>query len=468
MLGWIKNKKNKNNKNSKKVVNEKPKVVSQQKSQFDVEPAFFNYDKIKTNIFLTDDGEYNKKKLIDNLPNGDASYLNIDENKVEIEARRQKDEAAFREITTNLNHSYLMSENNIKNIKTQSISNIKNISEDDIYPIKSRQINEKFYSKVAKGLNEQYKHISKETSSFLKEMHTKILNTNNLNEPLVNSNENFEMGGRETSKEWISTDSGVNRYENLVKARNDLLKQSNDYQPSKEDFDSLNNIPTKQVSSDKNLFINNSVTYQDELIEKHSKNIDNEYVGERNGKLFTGVLSNSTNSHRATINLGLNERAQKTRQINELANNALNKTKYRTVPMDYTTSNNNFANAKNIIENINETISPKTSLMKNNDVYITKPLHVEQYPEYNDMLINKMTKEINDHLNTRTKITTELEEASRSKNHIYTDQSINMSNSLRENDFDIEKLIPVNEVKMDLRTRKSQKKVYEFNNRGCF
>ena len=106
--------------------------------------------------------------------------------------------------------------------------------------------------------------------------------------------------------------------------------------------------------------------------------------------------------------------------------------------------------------------------MKNNDVYITKPLHVEQYPEYNDMLINKMTKEINDHLNTRTKITTELEEASRSKNHIYTNQSINMSNSLHENNFDIEKLIPVNEVKMDLRTRKSQKKVYEFNNRGCF
>ena len=136
--------------------------------------------------------------------------------------------------------------------------------------------------------------------------------------------------------------------------------------------------------------------------------------------------------------------------------------------MDYTTSNNNFANAKNVIENINETISPKTSSLKNNDVYITKPLHVEQYPEYNDMLINKMTKEINDHLSSRSKITTELEEASRSKNHIYTDQSINVSNSLNVSDFEIEKLIPVNEVKMDLRTRKSQKKVYEFNDRGCF
>lgn len=387
-------------------------VVSQQDTPFDVEPNFFNYEKVKLNHFLTDDKEYNKKKLIDDCPRGNANYLNISQDYVDIMKRFNKDEAAFAEIYNNMNINKIHTENGIKTTRDNAIYNLVHLDDDNIRrPVRTRPIDKEFYKRVGEKLDQDSKYISEKTSAFLKEMHTKILDLNHINEFSINRNIRYESGGFQTTKPYSTIEGGVNRYKNLTKALNHTIpdKKSDEFyakELTQKDIDDLNTIKNSKQSQTKNW----KDDYFQEKLERHNRNIENGYVPPRN--------PNRTS-----------EFANRGPQFQDDPNS--NQSSFGSKNLDF---NNQFINKENQLN------------LFNDEKVVKKPkITIENGKTYNELLVESIQDKIVEHSKNRDEMNSQ------------------MKGVIRQNEtIDYTKLIPLNEIKMDLRIRKSEKRDFKF------
>lgn len=375
------------------------KVVNQQTSMVDVDPAFFDYEKVKFNEFLTDSDEYKTKVLVNDYPNADPRYAKVSKDYIDLQTRREKDEKAFKEIYTNLENNNKYSEMQFESTKRLSLANANylhnNVSE---RPIKTLAVDAQFFNDVGKKIDERSQILSEKTEKFLKEMHTKVLDLNNLTEPLISKGTDYGIGAKNTTKSYLLDNTIVNSYDKLKKAHDAKYANLNESILSPSDFQNLSNI--KKTES---LPVQNNLYQNDALIER-TKNLQNADI----------VPTRKLNT---TINFS---------EINDPSTSS------------QTTINFNDSKTQNLFAN--ELLDEAKTIDK--------------------IVVREINKEVEAYENNQKNMhkTLELLLQDQEQNHDNSFNSIKRDN--------LEDLIPLNEIKMDLRIRKAEKRHFNILNKG--
>ena len=414
-------------------------VVNQQKDSFDVDPAFFEADKVKINEFLTDDKEYIRKKLIQDCPNGDFRNLDVNTNLLELQSRIEKDESAFEEINQTMNIRSGSVINDFEIAKTRAINTL---ASEPTQVVTSKNYSEKQLNQIGKGLTKQMKVISAQTEALLKAEHTKILDLNEINESMISRGERVDSGGTETSDVYNSVDGGVNKYNTLKRIHDINSKLSENY---KIDDDSIEDLSTLKVN-------NQEVTYDslpskpltkrltvNTLSNSVTRNISSE-GNDRMDVIPEQIVQPRTPTKTFKLEPEQQPPRQQTVQFNQTYQTAMFSNKPRTTESLYGAGS----------------LASRGSSRLNEPAQITK---------IDDLIVRDITEKTNKFMNTRQLLDDNVSTSNRTS-------TINLnrttSSLYRSQPINNDRLIPFNEVKMDQRIRKSQRREYKFINGGNF
>lgn len=417
-------------------------IINQQNDIFSVDPGFFESDKVKVNEFLTDDKEYNTKKLIADCPNGDYRNLNINENYLELQARMAKDEAAFHEIheTFRINENTAMNEFEIAKNKA-----IQTLSTESPYIVSSTNYSDKQIKNFGKGINNQIEHISEKTAKFLKDQHTKILNLNEINETIVSSHSYTDQGGTQTTKPYNSVNGGVNKYKTLMKVHNISQDVNAENQLDAASFEDLNTIKVTQRLSPEE---------REQLPTKPlTKKLTVNYVNQTPTK--QALLQ--SNERLETIPEQIVAPRTPTRIM------PYDHQEPRTVNLNSSSSyNNSYNQTANLFGNRTSSLSVSSTRTVSQPIEVT---HLD------DLIVKDIQNKTNAYMSTRSVLT----ESEATHGTSLLTRTANLDSTYRttsslsgQQSINYGRLIPYNEVKMDHRVRKSQRREYKFFNGGSF
>ncbi len=416
-------------------------VVSQQKDSFDVDPAFFESDKVKVNVFLTDDKEYVTKRLVNDCPNGDFRNLDINTNLLEIQSRREKDEAAFNEVNKTMKIREGSAINDFEIAKARAVNALHS---EEPQVVNSTNYSEKQIRQYGNAITKQMKYISAQTATLLKNEHTKILDLNEINETMISRAEHMDAGGTDTTDQFNSIDGGVNKFNTLQKIHDYNTKISKNYKVDEEDIQDLedlkvdkqvvdNRLPSKPLT--KRLTVNSLSSSRTSNLEQGNDRIDmipEQIVGPRNPT--RSLNFDSVQEQQAP-------RQQRTVQLNALHDMGLMSNMTRSTRSLY---------SGGPVQSSSRTLNEPTQITK-----------------IDELIVKDIEEKTNKFMNTRSVLTDENVNAARTRT-MNLNASRTTSSLYRSQPINNERLIPFNEVKMDHRVRKSQRREFKFINGGHF
>ncbi len=420
-------------------------VVSQQKDSFDVDPAFFESDKVKVNEFLTDDKEYTRKVLINDCPNGDFRHLDINTNLLELQSRMEKDELAFDEVNKTMKIREGAAINDFEIAKARAVNALH--SEEPQF-VNSSKYSEKQLNQYGKAITKQMKHISAQTESLLKAEHTKILDLNDINETIISRPEYMDVGGTETIDPYNSTDGGVNKFNTLMKIHDDNTKMSKNY-----------NVGQEAISDLQELKVNNQVVDNNSL---PSRPLTKRLTVNSLSSSRTNSLSNQGNDRIDTIPEQIVAPRNPTRTVN------LNNINEEHAPRRQQTVQLNPLQEMRMVTNSRTSTLYSGGPIERRSTTLNEPA---QLTKIDDLLVKDIEEKTNRFMNTRSILTEENINANNARTMNYNrTRPTTTTSSLYRNApvINNDRLIPFNEVKMDHRVRKSQRREFKFINGGSF
>ncbi len=438
-------------------------VVSQQKDSFDVDPAFFESDKVKINEFLTDDKEFIRTRMINDCPNGDYRNLEFNENLAEIKERLSKDEAAFEQIKSTIKINEASAMNDFEIAKNRAINTL---ASEEPYYVNSTNYSEKQINKIAKGITKEYQHITDKTAKLLKAEHTKILDLNEINETMVSKNSYTEQGGTQTVDPYNSVNGGVNRFDTLMRIHENNHKAGENFKVSDEELEDLKEIKvTSRIGTSDSEELGPKTKKLTVNFSNDEEKASNEYQSNDRSDIVPEQFVAPRNPTR-TISLDQpiqqpQQQPQPQQQYQTVNLNRTQSLNYQQ-PMNTRMINNNYNPTRSLFGNRTGYLSSQSTTSVAKPVEITK---------IDDLIVRDIENKTNKYMSTRSLLTednidkrtmplnssTSSYRTNRVTESLYKNQNLNNS-----------RLIPYNEVKMDHRVRKSQRREFKFINGGSF